>query len=240
MELPLTPRSAVHHQTAYLLHRDHPRQLPQPSDVHANECTVASADVQFDDAWETQLLHVEEAQYVGALLTPLLGVVALLNDQDQRVAPPHDTTAYATAAHALPPPLAPPTHLSPAQPHHATPTPDLAPTTASSSALPTTGAPATLPEEALAVAHLCELEGPVWVEAGTPEARGYTPRPPKGKPLPRAPMRRQIERNCAWRVVITGPDYVGCTTLLRGLERVGHAVALAPHKPPPGARPHWC
>lgn len=80
MELPLTPRSAVHHQTAYLLHRDHPRQPPQPSDVHANEGTLTSEGAQFDDAWETQLLHVEEAQYVGPVLTPLLGVLAVLND----------------------------------------------------------------------------------------------------------------------------------------------------------------
>ena len=33
---------------------------------------------------------------------------------------------------------------------------------------------------------------------------------------------------------------MGCTTLLRGLERVGHTVALAPHKPPPAARSSWC
>ena len=74
----------------------------------------------------------------------------------------------------------------------------------------------------------------------TPQDRGYHPRAKKGKPLPKAPLRRRREATCGWRLVVTGPDFIGCTTLLRGLERVGHRVSLLTRKPRVEDRPTWC
>ncbi len=49
--------------------------------------------------------------------------------------------------------------------------------------------------------------------------RGYKPRPKKGKPIDKAPVLRQHLEASSDKIVVTGPDYIGVTTLLRNLEK---------------------
>lgn len=68
---------------------------------------------------------------------------------------------------------------------------------------------------------------------------GYNPRPKKGKPISKAPLQRRIMATSGYHVVITGPDYVGCTTLLAGLRKVGYVTRQLAPKPAPEQRPHF-
>lgn len=161
-------------------------------------------------AWEAQLLNVEEATYVGPDLVPLLGAIALANDSAGAHESTPSTTTYSTTVPSYDPQA---------------PSADLA---------------THMPVEARrAVTDLHCATCDVWVEESTPADRGYNARPKKGKPLPRAPIRRRIEGQCGWRIVVTGPDFVGCTTLLRGLERVGHRICLLAQKPTAARRDAW-
>lgn len=119
-------------------------------------------------AWEAQLLNVEETAYVGPDLSPLLGVIALANDAEGHYGNPSPNPTFSSAIPALPP-----------APHTDAP--------------PYDTAPHNHVEAQRAVTDLRDATCEVWVLEGTPEERGYNARPKKGKPLPRAPIRRRIE-----------------------------------------------
>ena len=40
-------------------------------------------------------------------------------------------------------------------------------------------------------------------------------RPKKGKPLPRGKLQQLLRDTAGFKIVLTGPDYVGVTTVLR-------------------------
>lgn len=61
--------------------------------------------------------------------------------------------------------------------------------------------------------------------------RGYGERRKKGKPLDKRPIRRELLHNSQTKIVVTGPDYVGCTTLLQQLGHAGYPVDTSLHKP---------
>jgi hypothetical protein len=48
-------------------------------------------------------------------------------------------------------------------------------------------------------------------------SRGYGERKKKGKPIDKKPLQRQLLSDSNTKLVITGPDFVGCTTLLQQL-----------------------
>ena len=64
----------------------------------------------------------------------------------------------------------------------------------------------------------------------------YPKRPKKGKKWPTASLRKRMVDTCSTRVAVVGPDFVGCTTLLRGLEQHGFTIAFLGAKPPPISR----
>ena len=67
-------------------------------------------------------------------------------------------------------------------------------------------------------------------------ARGYNERKKKGKALDKQPLRRQLLADSSTKIVVTGPDFVGATTLLQELARVGYKVTFLQSKPPPSQR----
>jgi hypothetical protein len=48
----------------------------------------------------------------------------------------------------------------------------------------------------------------------TPESRGYKERKKKGKPIDKRPVQRHLIKNSDLKIAVTGPDFIGCTTLL--------------------------
>jgi len=46
----------------------------------------------------------------------------------------------------------------------------------------------------------------------------HTPRPKKGKPLPKGKLVQLLKDTKGWNIVLAGPDFVGISTLLRELE----------------------
>jgi stage III sporulation protein SpoIIIAA len=71
-------------------------------------------------------------------------------------------------------------------------------------------------------------------------ARGNNERKKKGKALDKQPLRRQLLADSSTKIVVTGPDFVGTTTLLQELTRVGYKVDLLQDKPPPSQRQKFC
>ena len=61
-------------------------------------------------------------------------------------------------------------------------------------------------------------------------------KPRKGKPIPTAHLQRHLIAHSGHTVVVTGPDYIGCTTLLRLLEQKQYTICLLARKPNPSAR----
>ena len=47
---------------------------------------------------------------------------------------------------------------------------------------------------------------------------GEEGRPKKGKPLPKGKLQQLLRDTAGFKIVVTGPDYIGVSTLLRGLE----------------------
>ena len=68
------------------------------------------------------------------------------------------------------------------------------------------------------------------------QSRGYGERKKKGKPIDKAPYRKQLLASSDTLIVLTGPDFVGCTTLLQELHRVGYPVAPMRERPLPEHR----
>ncbi len=101
--------------------------------------------------------------------------------------------------------------------------------------------PAVVPicEEAILAAEALE-DLPAPIAACTAEERGYKPRPKKGRPIDKGPVLRQHLQECSDKIVVCGPDYIGVTTLLRGLEKLGYAVDVCRGKPPAEAREAFC
>ena len=111
----------------------------------------------------------------------------------------------------------------------------------------TTTAPALI-EERLAAAALLDAAPPLQTEtlgglanpsphvqaataatATPPYARISGTQPKRGRPLPRGPIRAYTERTTPLRMVLTGPDFVGCSSVLQGLRSLGHRTwQLAP------------
>lgn len=52
----------------------------------------------------------------------------------------------------------------------------------------------------------------------TPQDRGYKERKKRGKPIDKRPTKKLIVEQSQLKIVITGPDFVGCTTLLQILK----------------------
>ena len=175
-----------------------------------------TAPIEPHTSWAEAALSVEEVTYIGTELVEVLGNVAIINDQNALDAPAAALTTIA---------------------HHANPTPQ-APRACPS---PSPASPVIHLEEALAGSWLQQADYtmPPWVELGATEDRGYKPKPKKGKPLPKGPLKRQREATCGWKIVCTGPDFIGCTTLLRGLERLGHHIHVAANKPTATSRHQW-
>lgn len=46
-------------------------------------------------------------------------------------------------------------------------------------------------------------------------SRGYGQPRKKGKPLDKRPVQKELVANSHNKIVVTGPDHVGCTTLLK-------------------------
>ncbi len=69
-------------------------------------------------------------------------------------------------------------------------------------------------------------------EIATEHPPVLTPKPKKGKPPPKQPLREFLKKHERYRIVLTGPDYSGTTTILRKLENKGYSVQAAPVKPP--------
>ena len=64
--------------------------------------------------------------------------------------------------------------------------------------------------------YVREATGPVHVEFLTGvNARGYGKPRKRGKPLDKGPVQREVVANSHSKIVVTGPDHVGCTTLLQ-------------------------
>ena len=62
-----------------------------------------------------------------------------------------------------------------------------------------------------------------------PYARTSGTQPKCGRPLPRGPICAYTERTTPLRMVLTGPDFVGCSSVLQGLRSLGHRTwQLAP------------
>lgn len=61
-------------------------------------------------------------------------------------------------------------------------------------------------------------------------------KPKKGKPLPMGHLVRFLKEHEGRRIVLTGPDFVGCTTLMRLLERHEFTTLQLAPKPPPDTR----
>ncbi len=62
-------------------------------------------------------------------------------------------------------------------------------------------------------------------------SRGYGERKKKGKPISKQPLRKQLLAESDTKIVVTGPDFVGCTTLLQELHRVGYQCNFLRDKP---------
>lgn len=103
------------------------------------------------------------------------------------------------------------------------------------------GPPATSPPLEFSLAQqvlhtTCHAVSSTQTTTTTPADRGYARRPKKGKPIPKGPLRARIQGTCGVVVAIVGPDYVGITTLLRLLEKQGHAPTFLATKPAPHLR----
>ena len=79
-------------------------------------------------------------------------------------------------------------------------------------------------ESAAAASHLLRQDGScacvvcaATAEPHKPYARTSGTLPKRGRPLPRAPIRAFAERTTPHRMVLTGPDFVGCSSVLQGL-----------------------
>ena len=79
-------------------------------------------------------------------------------------------------------------------------------------------------ESAAATSHLLRQDGScacvvctATAEPHKPYARTSGTLPKRGRPLPRAPIRAFAERTTPHRMVLTGPDFVGCSSVLQGL-----------------------
>ncbi len=90
-----------------------------------------------------------------------------------------------------------------------------------------------LAEELLAKDVISTMPTPTYVCDSTD--RGYKPKPKKGKPIDRSPVLRQHLEASRDKIIVTGPDFIGVTTLLRNLEKKGYAVDVCT-KPPPAER----
>ena len=55
-------------------------------------------------------------------------------------------------------------------------------------------------------------------------SRGYGERRKKGKPLDKRPIRKQLMADSNTKIAVTGPDFIGCTTLLQQLHHAGYPV----------------
>ena len=139
---------------------------------HLASCQEAAIDPSphtHDDTWATAALSIEELEYVGIDLADILGNMALLNDQEAQDAPLAQLVAAPTTSPTL---TTPPQNVPPLSPSPASPVVHI--------------------EEALAHRVLAQAHPtlPPWVESSSPQDRGYNPKPKKGKPLPKAPLKR--------------------------------------------------
>lgn len=55
--------------------------------------------------------------------------------------------------------------------------------------------------------------------------------------MPKGHLVQYLRDNKMTRIVVTGPDFIGCTTLLRLLEKDGYHVEVTLDKPAPEQRP---
>ncbi len=80
---------------------------------------------------------------------------------------------------------------------------------------------------------------PLHVEEGNP--RGYATKHKKGKPLPRGKLVKDMVARSAYKIGVVGPDFIGVTTLLQGLQHAGYTTTTLGDKPPPDQRSsfHW-
>lgn len=66
--------------------------------------------------------------------------------------------------------------------------------------------------------------------------RGYNEKKKKGKPISKQPLRRQLLAESDTKIVITGPDFIGSTSLMQELNRVGYQCNFLRDKPAPNTR----
>ena len=99
---------------------------------------------------------------------------------------------------------------------------------------PSDGAPLPIPQMPLGNSSSTEvLVEQIWAHhilGGAAEASPYptiehphvedthTPRPNKGKPLPKGKLVQLLKDTKGWNIVLAGPDFVGASTLLQELE----------------------
>lgn len=70
-----------------------------------------------------------------------------------------------------------------------------------------------------------------------PRPDNYTrTKPRKGKPLPKDHLVRFMREHEGHRIVVSGPDFVGCTTLLHRLVQLGYTTLQLARKPPAAER----
>lgn len=194
---------------------------------------------------------------------PLLPTGEAVDTWGEYEAPGGQPPAATTRCTASPPP-SPALHKPPRKVHHV----EVLHTEALEANLqpPTRATPApprTCREEQLALQHLGgELQHPEWVCAtSAPEGvsrqawrqlhvqqvdtegralRGYGERRKKGKPIDKQPLRKQLLAESNTKIVVTGPDFAGSTTLLQQLHRVGYTCNFLRDKPAPATRGEFC
>ena len=55
--------------------------------------------------------------------------------------------------------------------------------------------------------------------------------PKRGRPLPSGPIHAYAEHTTPLRMVLTGPDFVGCSSILQGLHSLGHHIWQLTQRP---------
>ncbi len=193
-----------------------------------------------EGTWEEALLDCKEVNYLGNTLAPLLAYEALAADTKQY----HPRDVWLGSHEGV--------HTF----NDAAPSPGQAPTAeeiATQAMLEALGEP-DLHTEAALVEDVSEPtaawrkpppytqphhsasthSAPLHVEEGNPQ--GYATRHKKGNPLPKCKLVRDMVARSAFCIGVVGPDFVGITTLLQGLQHAGYTTTTLGDKPPPDQR----